>query len=206
MADTYATTSLVLSLSRCVVQQRERTQFEATGNVHMIHCWTCESGECGLVVGCTEWKRYIKLIYERSLPEMCFAFFYSIFFPFFSASLLFFRRWLRLPLMRWKTPSSLIAAAAILVTQLMNHLRERNCLKRTTRCQRRRMSAKMRMKWQPQLFIAHYNLEWDGWWCLWLYTNPPENRLLAFNYAKLSLQPCIESETYLLGRDDSVFV
>lgn len=133
--------------------------------------------------------------------------FHSIFFPFFfSASLLFFRRWLRLPLMRWKTPSSLIAAAAILVTQLMNHLRERNCLKRTTRCQRRRMSAKMRMKWQPQLFIAHYNLEWDGWWCLWLYTNPPENRLLAFNYAKLSLQPCIESEMYLLVRDDSVFV
>lgn len=92
MADTYATTSLVLSLSRCVVQQRERTQFEATGNVHMIHCWTCESGECGLVVGCTEWKRYIKLIYERSLPEMCLfrillLYFLPIFFLCFSSLL-----------------------------------------------------------------------------------------------------------------------
>lgn len=130
----------------------------------------------------------------------------TLFSSIFFSSLLFFWRWLRLPLMPWKTPASLIAAAAILVTQLMNHLRERNCLKRTRRCQRRRMSAKMRMKWQPQLFIAHYNLEWDGWWYLWLHQIRRKIVFWLLTMAKLSLQPSIESEMYLLGRDDSIFV
>lgn len=192
-----------------VIQQRERPQFDSTGCVydiqHSTTAWCMGMGlilytyvnlvDVGWPIGCAEWKRYIKLIYERSFAEMCLfrVLLLSIFIQFFPHVRAPRGLYYVFGMAAAATPSASPSRRCCHSRYAANEPFERAEL--SQRAQRKMPKkknerAKIRTKWQPQLFIAHYILERDGWRYLRLHTilgrlqqHPPQQQkmTLAFN-------------------------